>query len=866
MKTVSASLFSIFWIVSSLFAGPSKALLLKDTISIQSRFSVNELFASDIQFVGKMSYTRDGNLLLLTQEPIEWTAASEDGTALPLEVNLFECDPVSGSVVAAYLAKTPDGEEIASLGDIVFDETHGVYYGLDRDSQMLYAYEYAPDEEKTIMVEKTRMVEVVVEPEPQPEPELPVEEPTQPEAEVPETPVVEDAEIVNPQITDSVTTAEESEENVSPEEAIESEPVVESEVEVPEIEEEAVQAVDEPVEQDVIEEANEAVEPEIESTEEPTPEVIEEDEPEAAEVADVDIPSEEEAIAEPEDESAEPVIEETESEVTEEAEEAVVEEASEPVIEEVPEEVVPEEPPAPIIKWVEETYEEEAIEIVKHKFGKALRAYDLASLELESIADLQYDRETNAIIVLGKDVDSNNVIVSIQPSEDGSIITSDLIKTGSSDNGEVLFIDKVTKHWVIGESEGLAIHARDGRLLRKTQSGMSDRFSDICNVPVFDEEGLVSGSQWIVFQNGQVGVLNWNRPGEDRIHHVPGEFVTIQAAVDAAKNGDWVMLSPGVYDEKVTITGKSINLISYYQTTEDLYFVENTVIQSPNDAAVVLEAAPNTSLYLSGLHLTGSAVGLHSSGNITVENLEIVENQTGVLFTGGTAVISDCDILNNKGDGVIYRSATATLLERCNIAGNVGNGIDVVITPYDGELYRTVIRRNEITENGGSGIRFEDAPITTQREFRIENNFIIANKVAGVEVYLPQKDPKDPVPTGPRTKSSVFLVNNTIVKNPIGVLRGGNYRMINNIVAESKVAAVQELMYHSVIIRNLFWENNENAVNSNFTESNNREEDPVFVGDDYILSVRSPAKRAGIPGNLWNDTSDRSGADIGASR
>ncbi len=40
---------------------------------------------------------------------------------------------------------------------------------------------------------------------------------------------------------------------------------------------------------------------------------------------------------------------------------------------------------------------------------------------------------------------------------------------------------------------------------------------------------------------------------------------------------------------------------------------------------------------------------------------------------------------------------------------------------------------------------------------------------------------------------------------------------------------------------------------------------PIFA-DDYILSVRSPAKRAGIPGNLWNDNSDRSGADIGASR
>lgn len=90
--------------------------------------------------------------------------------------------------------------------------------------------------------------------------------------------------------------------------------------------------------------------------------------------------------------------------------------------------------------------------------------------------------------------------------------------------------------------------------------------------------------------------------------------------------------------------------------------------------------------------------------------------------------------------------------------------------------------------------------------------------------------------------------------------------MVNNIVSGCSIAGVSGLRYHSLLIRNLFWENEEHSQNSNFNVRNNKEEDPVFVGDDYILSVRSPAKKAGIPGNLWNDTSDRSGADIGASR
>lgn len=878
-KSVPASLFLIFWTISSLFAGPSKTLLLQDSISIQNRTLISTPVGADIRFTGKMTYTSGGNLLLLAEEAIEWTGdADENGDASPTLANLFECS-LNGTVVTAYHTMDTAGDVTVSLNDIVFDETDGVYYGLDRENQTLYAYEFAPDEEKTIVVEKTRMIEVIVEPEPPV-----VEEVVQPVVESPEENVVEDPEGTEELvITDDGMTSDEaieSEETTQPEEAAEPNTDVAVETTEAEISENIDAAVEEnpgenmeisepeqePVEvvvEEIVEETSEAV---SETVEESTKDAVEGTTEEVAitenseEMAPEEVAEKTEATAEENTEAAvEEILEETTGE-------AVVEEPAEETPEEVVEEAVVVEPPAPQTKWVEETYEEEELLIVRHKFGAALQQYDLASLKLSSIADLHYDKETNAIVLLGEAEEGSKVVVSVQTSDDGSVIASDLINTDSSDPGDVIFIDKITKHWVTGGSEGLSVYARDGRLLRKTQSGMGDTFSDICNVPVLDESGEVVSSQWMVLHHGQVGILSWERPGEENIHHVPGEFVTIQAAVDAAKTDDWVILSPGIFKEKVFVTGKSINLISYYQTTEDLYFIENTVIQPEGDAAITLEGAPDTSLYVSGLHLTGAAAGIHSSGNITLENLEIVNNENGAVFAGGTAVISDCDILDNRGDGVAYHSATATLLEKCNITGNTGHGINIVITPYDGKLYRTVIRRNDITENGGSGIHFEDAPITTQREFRVENNFIIGNKIAGVEVYLPQKDPKNLIPTGPRTKNSVFLVNNTIARNPVGVLRGGNYRMVNNIVAESSVVGIQNLMYHSLIIRNLFWENEEISIDSNYVERNNREEDPMFVGDDHILSVRSPAKRNGIPGNLWNDTSDRSGADIGASR
>ncbi len=45
-------------------------------------------------------------------------------------------------------------------------------------------------------------------------------------------------------------------------------------------------------------------------------------------------------------------------------------------------------------------------------------------------------------------------------------------------------------------------------------------------------------------------------------HHVPADFATIQAAIDAAQSGDTVLVAPGFYIQNLTIAGKGIRLES----------------------------------------------------------------------------------------------------------------------------------------------------------------------------------------------------------------------------------------------------------------------------------------------------------------
>ncbi|MEO6037994.1 MAG: hypothetical protein ABIQ93_06225, partial [Saprospiraceae bacterium] len=61
-------------------------------------------------------------------------------------------------------------------------------------------------------------------------------------------------------------------------------------------------------------------------------------------------------------------------------------------------------------------------------------------------------------------------------------------------------------------------------------------------------------------------------------HQVPADFPTIQAAINAAQEGDTVLVSPGTYLENLQLRGKNIVLTSRFHLDQNPDLIEQTIV------------------------------------------------------------------------------------------------------------------------------------------------------------------------------------------------------------------------------------------------------------------------------------------------
>ena len=296
--------------------------------------------------------------------------------------------------------------------------------------------------------------------------------------------------------------------------------------------------------------------------------------------------------------------------------------------------------------------------------------------------------------------------------------------------------------------------------------------------------------------------------------HVPADHGTIQGAIDAARVGDLVLVSPGTYFENIDYFGKDI-------TVKGVAGADAAVIDGGRAAMVVRFGDLETEMAVldgftirNGLSRFGGGISIENASP-TIRNCEIIGNEAeragGIYCYESFATIRNCKIRDNyasiSAGGIFCRYSSPTITT-CTIAYNIAAGA-----------------------NGG-GIQLVDTGSTT-----ITNCAIVGNHAGfqggGINVSN----------SYPAITNCTFTANSAEHGGGIYCREASTPRLTNCILWGDSAPDGQEIQVlsrASIIVTH-------SDVQAGWEGEGNIDADPLFAGEgDYHLAPGSPCIDAGI--------------------
>jgi len=290
-----------------------------------------------------------------------------------------------------------------------------------------------------------------------------------------------------------------------------------------------------------------------------------------------------------------------------------------------------------------------------------------------------------------------------------------------------------------------------------------------------------------------------------QIIHVPADQPTIQAGIDAATDGDTVLVEDETYVENINYWGKEITVASHFLMDGDTNHIINTIIDGSqptnpdNGSVVTFITAEDTLSVLCGFTITGGTGTYFPTDDFRAGGGIACYLATATI-THNRIINNECISDNNVAGGGIYcwneSEASRIIIDNNRIIDNecisdnnaVGGGIYCWI---ESEGNRMIIDNNRIIGNScygtnraaGGGISMaSDAKILNNT---VENCYVISENDLGQGggVYtFSSGDEND----------TVFLCNNTIQNNiatsiNAGSMGGGVYSSENHIILKDNI-------------------------------------------------------------------------------
>jgi parallel beta-helix repeat protein len=344
------------------------------------------------------------------------------------------------------------------------------------------------------------------------------------------------------------------------------------------------------------------------------------------------------------------------------------------------------------------------------------------------------------------------------------------------------------------------------------------------------------------------GVIFLNSYAHAAQLNVPANYSTIQAAIDAASNGDTVLVSDGTYTgpgnrdidfkgKAITvrsINGPGVTIIDCQSTSTDkhrgFFFHNGEIASSVLEGFTINNGYGPDEPFSGGTFSVGGGIYCTNSSPLIINN--IISGNTAVYGAGIQSWYYSSPTIRNN-------------IVRNNTALQVGGGI------YLYNYSSSTLDRNQITDNtavSGGGVAIDmSSPVV------LTNNLIVRNSVSSEAGGLWCGN------------SSPTITNNTIAQNTSGS-GGGAYfwyatPTITNCILWGDTGTLAEIDATGSLITVTY-----SDIAGGYSGAGNLNADPLFLNPgsgDYHLASGSPCINAGNPNSIYNDP-DGSRNDMGA--